>query len=83
MPILVKVPDAPLERDICFTDPCKFQCLAMEPTLSTVREGHVAFALVIHTTRGLVFEKHGVYHGDELVYYQKVLQTPLAVAARQ
>ena len=77
MHIPISLPDAPIESDVSFTGPCKLHRLAMESTLSTVREGHVASALVVNTTGGPVRVKHGVYLGDGLVYDRKVLPTPL------
>ncbi len=77
MHIPISLPHAPIESDVCFTGPCKPKRLAMESTFSTVREGHVASALVVTTTGGPVRVKHGVYLGDGLVYDRKLLPTPL------
>ena len=67
MHIPVAVPDAPINGDICISGPSKLNRLAIEATLSTVRDNHVTCALVVNTTGGPVRIRNGVYIGDGLV----------------
>ena len=77
MHIPVAVPDAPIDGDICISGPGKLNRLAIESTLSTVRENHRTCALVVNTTGGPVRIRSGVYIGDGLVYDRKVVAEPL------
>ncbi len=52
MHIPISVPKATVGCDICIEGPSQVQRVYVEPTLTTVRDGHKATALVVNTTGG-------------------------------
>ncbi|RUM27774.1 MAG: hypothetical protein DSY32_05100, partial [Aquifex sp.] len=75
--ITIRVPDAPVGSDICLDGIGPIKRLAVESTLSTVREGHVTEALVVNTTGGPIKIQHGLLLGKCLSYDKKVVPEPL------
>ncbi|MPC61730.1 hypothetical protein E2C01_055805 [Portunus trituberculatus] len=66
---------------VTVTEDVPFLMNQLKVNLSAVQEGHITFTLVENVTEGPVRVKHGFYLGDELVYHQKVLPTPLEFPA--
>ncbi len=66
--IRVRLPDAPVVSDICIDGAPNFHCLAVEPTLSSVKDGHLSEALVLNTSGTGITLKHGVKLGHCLLY---------------
>ena len=75
--IPVSVPNARVGCDICVEGPCKVKRLAVEPTLSTVREGYRTSALVVNTTGGPIKLRQGVLLSEALAYDRQVVSEPL------
>lgn len=74
--IKVRVPEAPIGSDVCLEGIGSVKRLAVESTLSTVRESHITDALVVNTTGGPIRIKQGVFLGKCLVYDKKVVPEP-------
>ncbi len=61
MHILISLPKATAGCDICIEGPSQVHRVCVQPTLTTVRDGHKATAVVANTTGSSVKLKHGVF----------------------
>ena len=76
MHVPISVPHSTVGCDICIEGPSQVQKLSVEPTLTTVREGHKATALVVNTTGGPVRLRQGVFLSKALAYDKRVIPEP-------
>ncbi len=76
MYIPISIPKAKVGCDICIEGPSQVQRVYVEPTLTTLRDGHKATALVVFTTGGSVKLKHGVFLSKALAYDKRVIPEP-------
>lgn len=74
--IKICVPEAPIGSDICLEGLGNVKRLAIESTLSTIRERHLTDALVVNTTGAPIRIKQGLFLGKCLVYDKKVVPEP-------
>ncbi len=66
--IAVRVDKAQVGNDVCIDGAPNICRVAVESTLSRVREGNLTEALVVNTSGAPITLKHGQYIGQCLVY---------------
>ncbi len=74
--IVIMVDKAQVGRDICINGAPNTHGIAIESTLSRVREGNLTEALVVNTSGAPITLKHGQHIGQVLVYDRQVASEP-------
>ena len=74
--ITIKVKEAPVGSDICMDQASNINRLAVEATLSRVKEGHLSEALVVNTSGAAISLKHGARLSPCLAYGAQVVLEP-------
>ncbi len=75
--VRVRLPYAPVGSDVCIDGAPNFHGLAVEPTLSRVKDGHLSEALVLNTSGMGITLKHGVKLGHCLLYDKNIIPDPI------
>ncbi|KAG0714406.1 hypothetical protein GWK47_014206 [Chionoecetes opilio] len=77
MHILESVLNTTVGCDICIEGPSQVNILTVEATLSEIREGNIAVALVVNATGGPVKLRQGVFLSRALAFDKQVVPEPL------
>ncbi len=75
--VRVRLPDASVGSDVCIDGAPNFHRLAVEPTLSCVKDGHLSEALVLNTSGMGIILRHGVKLGHCLLYDKNIIPDPI------
>ncbi len=74
--ITIRVDKAQVGIDVCIDGAHNTHRIAVESTLSRVREGNLTEALVVNTSGAPTALKHGQHIGQVLVYDRQVASEP-------
>ncbi len=74
--ITIRVDKAHVGSDVCIDGAPNTYRIAVESTLSRVREGNLTEALVVNTSGAPITLKHGQHIGHVLVYERQVASEP-------
>ncbi len=75
--VRVRLSDAPVGSDVCIDGAPNFHRLAVEPTLSRVKDGHLSEASVLNTSGTGITLRHGVKLGHCLLYDKNIIPDPI------
>ncbi len=75
--VRVRLPDAPVGSGVCIDGAPDFHRLAVEPTLSRVKDGQLSEALVLNTSGTGITLKHGVKLGHCLLHDKNIIPDPI------